>query len=260
MSVTKESAPGEQERGQLISSQYYPSGELSDPPITQARGHWIFFGIERVAALLLFILLSPLITLVALAVKLESPFDPIFYRQERVGKDRRRVRQLRNTPTDGETTARRERRTTPGEGQPFMIWKFRTMVPDAEAKTGPVWASEDDPRITRVGRMLRYLRLDELPQLINVFLGQMRLIGPRPERGYFIEELIRKIPDYRRRLSVPPGITGLAQVERHYDSNIDDVRTKIRYDVFYVENRSKLMDIKILIKTIGVVLRGRGAR
>ncbi len=141
-----------------------------------------------------------------------------------------------------------------------MIWKFRTMIPDAEARTGPVWASENDPRITRTGRVLRHLRLDELPQLFNVFRGQMRLIGPRPERPHFVSELSVDMPDYPKRLEVPPGITGLAQVEKQYDTIIDDVRTKLQYDLFYVRNRCRLLDIKILVKTIDVVLRGRGAR
>jgi lipopolysaccharide/colanic/teichoic acid biosynthesis glycosyltransferase len=111
-----------------------------------------------------------------------------------------------------------------------------------------------------VGRVLRHLRLDELPQLLNVATGEMSLIGPRPERAHFVEKLSEEMPTYERRLTVPPGITGLAQVEREYDASVDDVRTKLQYDLFYVKHRSTLMNVKILIKTVDVVLRGRGAR
>jgi lipopolysaccharide/colanic/teichoic acid biosynthesis glycosyltransferase len=224
-------------------------------PTEQARRrerNYRIAGLERLAALGLLVAIGPLIATVALAVKAESPRGPVFYRQKRVGLDRRR--------RGSNSYQGPERRVTPADGQPFMIWKFRTMLPDAEAQTGPVWASEDDPRVTRVGRVLRDLRLDELPQLMNVLGGQMRLIGPRPERPHFVSQLSTSIPDYRRRLEVPPGITGLAQVEKHYDANVDDVRRKVGYDIFYVDNRCRLLDLKILIKTVGIVLRGRGAR
>jgi lipopolysaccharide/colanic/teichoic acid biosynthesis glycosyltransferase len=114
--------------------------------------------------------------------------------------------------------------------------------------------------VTRVGKLLRRTRLDELPQLFNVIRGEMRLVGPRPERPYFVEKLATGVPEYRRRLTVPPGITGLAQVERAYDEDLDDVRTKLRYDLFYIENRRALLDMKILMKTLSVVLGRRGAR
>ena len=211
--------------------------------------------LERTAALVLLFLLSPLLLVVSLAIKLSSPFGPVFYRQVRVGIDRRR-----QTGGNGEATpVAGDRRMTPAEGRPFMIWKFRTMTPDAEKETGPVWAAEDDPRITRIGRILRHLRLDELPQLINVICGSMRLIGPRPERPHFVRSLMTKMPGYCRRLAVPPGITGLAQVQKNYDASVDDVKTKLYYDLFYIENRCKLLDFKILLKTVNVVLRGRSA-
>lgn len=207
---------------------------------------------ERLAALILIVVAAPLMLLVAAAVKLDSPGGGILYRQERVGLERRRRRE---PPLRGG-----ERRAVPGHGQVFFIYKFRTMVPDAEKHTGPVWASARDPRITRIGRALRKLRFDELPQLFNVLQGQMRLIGPRPERPRFVEELREQIPDYTRRLQVHPGITGLAQVEREYDGSVEDVRKKVQYDLFYVQNRSRLLDIKILLKTISVMILGRGAR
>ncbi len=207
--------------------------------------------LERVAAVGMLLMVTPLLALITLALKIESPRGPVFYRQERVGVDRRR-----------QTVApvHEDRRKARGFGRLFLIWKFRTMVPNAEAVTGPVWAAERDPRITRVGRVLRHLRLDELPQLMNVAVGEMSLIGPRPERPHFVEKLSEEMPFYERRLAVPPGITGLAQVEREYDASVSDVKTKLQYDLFYVKHRSTLMNVKILIKTVDVVLRGRGAR
>jgi len=219
--------------------------------------------IERGIALILLLACSPLMLLVALAIKLDSPAGPIFYRQDRVGLNRR-GQALAGEEHALESRDRRrpgaERRTTPGVGEVFRIYKFRTMVPDAEQTTGPVWAAAHDPRVTGVGTLLRRSRLDELPQLINIIQGHMRLIGPRPERPHFVQHLCVEIPDYPDRQRVAPGITGLAQVEREYDSDVDAVRKKIMYDLFYVRNRCNLLDLKILLKTIDVMLRGRGAR
>jgi lipopolysaccharide/colanic/teichoic acid biosynthesis glycosyltransferase len=211
--------------------------------------------LERAAALLLLILISPLMLLIALAIKLDSPRGPVLYRQERVGLDRRCRR-----AHDGGSAESQNRRAVPGAGQLIMICKFRTMIPNAESKTGPVWASARDPRVTRLGAILRQLRIDELPQLFNIVQGQMRLIGPRPERPHFVSKLVLEIPDYAQRQRVHPGITGLAQVERHYDSCVEDVQTKLKYDLFYVNNRCGLMDLKILFKTVDVMVRGKGAR
>ncbi len=210
--------------------------------------------IERFIALLLLTLLSPLILLLAVAIKLESPGGPVFYRQERVGLDRRG-----SASQPAESLRRPERRRTRGAGKVFVIYKLRTMVPNAEGTTGPIWATGDDPRITRMGRILRHLRLDELPQLINVVQGEMRLIGPRPERPHFVNQLCEEIPGYEHRQKVLPGITGLAQIEREYDASVEDVRTKVKYDLFYVRNKCTLLDIKILLRTIDVMIRGRGA-
>lgn len=143
-------------------------------------------------------------------------------------------------------------------GREFSIYKFRTMYDDAERDTGPVWASKEDPRITPVGFWLRKLRLDEIPQFFNVIKGDMSLVGPRPERPFFVEEFKKKIPLYTRRQRVKPGITGWAQVKWKYDSTIEDVREKTKYDLFYVENMSLSMDMKILINTIITILTGRG--
>lgn len=211
--------------------------------------------LERAVALAGIIVLSPLMLLIILAIKIDSPGGPVLYSQERVGLNRRRGR-----ATAVGSNGTRDRRHTPAYGQPFMVYKFRTMIPDAEKHSGPVWAQVHDPRITRIGRVLRKLRLDEIPQLFNVVRGDMRLIGPRPERPHFVAQLCEQIPEYAERLRVPPGITGLAQVERDYDASVEDVKRKVMYDLFYVRHWNRLLDTKILITTVDVVLRGRGAR
>ena len=132
------------------------------------------------------------------------------------------------------------------------------MYKDAEKHTGPVWSQKNDPRVTRVGRILRRLRIDEIPQMYNVLKGEMSLVGPRPERPFFVEKLSTEIPYYKRRLKVRPGITGWAQVKHKYDESIEDVKIKLRYDLFYIENMSLRMDIKIMIRTMFVVLFGKG--
>lgn len=153
-----------------------------------------------------------------------------------------------------------ERRTQNQFGKPFEVFKFRTMVYDAEKRCGPVWATVNDPRVTRLGRLLRKTRLDEIPQLINVIRGEMLIVGPRPERPFFIEKLSREIDGYTRRLDVLPGITGLAQVENGYDGSIDDVRSKVRYDLEYIRRSSLRSDLKIMLRTVGVVLGCRACR
>ena len=124
--------------------------------------------------------------------------------------------------------------------------------------TGPVWASSDDPRVTRIGRIMRRLRLDEIPQLINILSGDMSLVGPRPERPYFVEQLKKHFPLYTRRLRVRPGLTGWAQVKGEYDQSLDHVKKKLEYDLFYLENCSLRMDLKIILNTLYVMLRGKG--
>jgi len=146
------------------------------------------------------------------------------------------------------------------EGHQFRLHKFRSMIPDAEKHSGPVWAQENDPRITPVGRFIRKTRLDEIPQLWNVLRGEMSLVGPRPERQYFVERLAKEIPLYRRRLHVKPGITGWAQTKLAYDASIDDVREKLKYDLYYIENMSLRFDLLILARTAWVVVAGKGAK
>ena len=128
----------------------------------------------------------------------------------------------------------------------------------AEAKTGPVWTAQNDPRITKVGQFLRRFRLDELPQLLNVLKGDMSLVGPRPERPFFVKKLNQEYPFYMRRLKVRPGITGLAQIKHPYDEHLEDVREKLRYDLYYIENMGLWLDLKIMIRTVRVMLLGKG--
>lgn len=152
-----------------------------------------------------------------------------------------------------------QKRLTKG-GRIFTMYKFRTMHCDAEAKTGAVWASYCDPRVTTVGRILRVTRLDELPQLVNVMLGDMSLIGPRPERPELAEQLSRELPQFSRRMEVNAGITGLAQTALGYASSVRGYRRKLALDIQYIENRSLLLDLVIALKTVVVVITGTGAR
>ncbi len=171
----------------------------------------------------------PVCLLVAVAIKINSK-GPVIYSQERVGRN----------------------------GRHFRVYKFRSMVPDAERHSGPVWAKKNDPRVTAVGRVLRKLRLDEIPQLWNVLKGDMSIVGPRPERPYFVEKLKKIYPLYSRRLLVRPGLTGWAQVKGRYDETIEDVRIKLEYDLYYLENMSLRMDLKIVLSTVAIVLGGKG--
>jgi len=195
--------------------------------------------------------LAPVMALVALAVRLDSP-GPIFYTQDRIGINRRR-QERRDDMRQGDG-----RRTLLHAGRPFRIWKFRTMRPDAEAG-GPQWAQAGDPRVTRVGRFLRKTRLDEIPQFFNVILGDMTLIGPRPERSFFIKMLESEIPHYSKRLLVKPGITGFAQVNNGYDDSVESVRRKVAWDLRYIRRQGVTTDVRILLKTVRTILTGDGA-
>ena len=212
--------------------------------VTELRPSWLIFAdgfvktarteiIKRVFDVTLssvgLILASPLMALAAIAIKLESP-GPVLYRQPRSGQN----------------------------GCVFILNKFRSMRRDAEQGTGAIWAQEADPRVTRVGAILRRTRLDELPQLINVLLGHMSFIGPRPERPEFVQSLQKEIPYYMKRLSVKPGLTGWAQVRYRYGASIEDSLEKLQYDLYYIKNLSLFLDLLILLNTVQVVLFARG--
>lgn len=185
--------------------------------------------IDIVVALIVLIPLMPLWLLVAGLIAVDSR-GKVFFAQERVGK----------------------------KGRLFKLYKFRSMVADAERDTGPVWAQQDDARVTRVGRIIRKLRIDEVPQFLNVLKGEMSLVGPRPERSFFVDQLRRDVRFYSRRLLVRPGITGWAQVKHRYDRSLADVKEKIKYDLYYLENMSVRLDLKIILRTLVVAISGRG--
>lgn len=186
---------------------------------------------DIVCASVLMVLALPILLVTAVAIKLDSG-GPILYQQERVGLN----------------------------GRLFNVVKFRSMRTDAEKDGQPVWASATDDRVTRVGRWLRKVRIDELPQLFNVLKGDMSLVGPRPERPFFVDQLTQEIPYFAVRQSVKPGVTGWAQVRYHYGASVQDAAEKLQYDLYYVKNHSLFLDVVVLIETIGVVLMGKGAQ
>ncbi len=201
--------------------------------------------------------LSPVLILISLLIKIDSR-GPVFYIQKRVGLNRRRKPRTKNESSFCENIEPIDSKSE-GFGRIFNLIKFRTMVHDAEKTCGPVWATKNDPRITAVGRFLRKTRLDEIPQLFNVLKGDMSLVGPRPERQFFVRDFIKKIPNYENRLLIKPGITGLAQINNGYDDSIESVVRKLRYDIDYIDNWSIWMDFRILLKTIAVVFGRKGA-
>lgn len=224
-------------------------------------------AVDVVGATALLIVLAPVLLVVACLVKLTSR-GPVLYSQVRVGLNlRKRDADRRkcdvNSPLPSGLPERRasgnDRRTERAYGREFVLYKFRTMVSDAE-KNGAQWAQTNDPRITPLGRILRKTRLDELPQLWNVLRGEMSLVGPRPERPVFIQQLSDEIPDYLQRLGLKPGITGMSQVLNGYDEDLESVRRKVAFDLLYLQNCCLRNDLKILFRTVGVVLTGKGAK
>jgi exopolysaccharide biosynthesis polyprenyl glycosylphosphotransferase len=207
-------------------------GLLFSPGCHSSRIHMVYKRAASILVSIIGLVLSlPLLPFIILAIKLTSP-GPAIYRQRRMGRD----------------------------DVVFECYKFRTMRANAEADTGPTWARDDDPRITRVGKFLRLSRMDEIPQLWNVLRGDMSLVGPRPERPEFVDKLSREIPHYQLRQTVRPGITGWAQVCYKYGNSIEDMREKLRYDLFYIRNMSAGLDLLIVFQTVKIILLGRGAK
>jgi len=222
----------------------YTESARSEVPIDSLKGSWLVYGhgfvqgrtrqalkraFDILTSALLLIIVSPVMLLTAIAIKLDSR-GPVLYRQERVG--------LR--------------------GRSFMCTKFRSMTVDAERDGVARWASKNDPRVTRIGAFLRKSRIDELPQLWSVFTGEMSLVGPRPERPAFVEELKEQIPFYEIRHTVKPGITGWAQVRYHYGASMDDARRKHQFDLYYVKNNSLALDLLVLVETVSVIVFREG--
>jgi sugar transferase (PEP-CTERM system associated) len=212
---------------ELRPSQLIYSGELGP----RLQSLILQTMLNRILSACVLVATFPLMLLTALAVRLTSP-GPVLYRQVRVGRD----------------------------GELFKVYKFRSMRVDAEAETGAVWAAKDDPRITKVGKIIRKVRFDELPQLFNCLKGDMSLVGPRPERPEFVQSLIQKIPYYRLRHSVLPGITGWAQISYKYGDTLEDTMAKLEYDLYYIKYMSFRLDTYIIFHTVKAMLLSRGAQ
>jgi len=222
---------GESLSGKLSIENLHPSTIIFSNGF---RGVLVYKGIKKVidliASFLGLLVFLPLCLIIALAIKLDSR-GPVFYRQERIGQD----------------------------GRLFSLIKFRSMTVDAE-KDGPVWAVVNDQRVTRVGRWLRKLRLDEITQIINVIKGEMSIVGPRPERPFFVKKLEKEVPFYSHRHAVKPGITGWAQILYPYGATREDAQEKLKYDLYYIKHMSPIMDLRIISETAKIVLMGRGSR
>ena len=215
--------------GRVSLNMIRPSWLIFSSRGRQARIAGIFRNaVHRLVALTGGLLSLPVAIVAAILIKLDST-GPVLYRQERVGKN----------------------------GEPFTVLKFRSMRTDAE-KAGPVWASEDDDRTTRVGKIIRKLRIDEIPQFWNIIRGEMDFVGPRPERPHFVSQLAQEIPYYQQRHLIAPGLTGWAQIKYPYGASIEDARQKLQYDLYYIKNQSLMLDAIILFETIKIIVFGRG--
>ncbi len=222
----------EREYGHLRMDSLYPSWLVFGSGFDQGTLRTLVKRIfDLTASLLLLVVTLPVILLTALLILIEDG-RPVFYRQERVGKG----------------------------GKTYMVIKFRSMFNNAEKGGKPQWATANDPRVTKMGKIIRKLRIDELPQIINVFKGEMSFVGPRPERPHFVDMLSAQVPYYNMRHSLKPGITGWAQVRYPYGASVEDAIEKLQYDLYYVKNHSLFLDFIILIDTVGVVLLGKGSR
>ena len=218
--------------GKLIVELINPSWLIFSRGFEKSKVRRVFKrAVDLLLVLLFGLLLGPFLIFMAILIKLESA-GPVFFTQDRVGE----------------------------RGRNYMVFKFRSMVQDAEKLSGPVWAQENDPRVTRVGRIMRRLRIDELPQMWNVLKGEMSFVGPRPERDVFVQQLEKVVPYYRERFTVKPGITGWAQVNYGYGASVADAIEKLNYDLFYIKNMSFMMDLLVLLRTVKIVLFGHGVR
>jgi sugar transferase (PEP-CTERM system associated) len=218
--------------GKILIDKLRPSWLIFSSGFDKSR---LFTGTKRILeftlSLIALLLLLPVILLIAVLIRLDSP-GPAFFKQKRVGE----------------------------QGRHFVLYKYRSMAADAESETGPIWAGNEDDRVTRMGLLLRKTRLDELPQLFNVLKGDMSFVGPRPERPYFVAQLYKEIPYYGIRHSVKPGITGWAQVRYSYGASVEDAKEKLQYDLFYIKHMSLFLDLEVILDTIKVVFLKRGAR
>ncbi len=218
--------------GKIAIGKLRPSYLIFSEGFNRSRFTYIFKrGLDVVLAILALILAMPICLVTALLIKATSP-GPVLFRQSRVGR----------------------------EGRIFTLYKFRSMRSDAEKHSGPVWAAADDDRVTTVGKIIRKLRIDEIPQFINVLRSEMSFVGPRPERPFFVEELKKDIPYYTERLVVKPGITGWAQINYRYGASKEDAIEKLQYDLYYIKNMSIYLDVFIIFRTVKVVVLGFGAR
>jgi sugar transferase (PEP-CTERM system associated) len=218
--------------GKLIVEQINPGWLIFSEGFSKSRlKHFFKRATDLVLSVVLLILFAPVVIIAAILIKIDSK-GPVFFSQERVGKNKKT----------------------------YMVYKFRSMVAEAEKQSGPVWAKDNDKRVTRVGKVIRKWRVDETPQLWNVLKGEMSFVGPRPEREFFVKKLEGVIPYFGERFSVKPGITGWAQISYGYGASVEDAVEKLNYDLFYIKNMSIFMDFMIVLKTIKIVLFGKGAR
>ena len=218
--------------GKLIVDQINPAWIIFSKGFYKSRTRrFLKRTLDLILSVSMIILFLPLIVVTAILIKIDSK-GPVLFSQERVGMNKK----------------------------PYMLYKFRSMIPDAEKQSGPVWASDNDNRTTRVGKVIRKWRIDEIPQLWNVFKGDMSFVGPRPEREFFVNKLEKIIPYYTERFSVKPGISGWAQVCYSYGASVDAAVEKLNYDLFYLKNMSVFMDLMIILRTIKIVIFGKGAR
>lgn len=222
----------EREKGHIRMDSLYPSWLVFGGGFDQSLFRSVIKRVFDVfACAILLVVAIPIMIITAILILIEDGY-PIFYQQERVGKG----------------------------GDTFMVLKFRSMKKNAEKDQAPQWSTENDPRITRIGKFIRKLRIDELPQILNVLKNEMSFVGPRPERPYFVDSLCAKVPYYNFRHTIKPGITGWAQVRYPYGSSVEDAIEKLQYDLYYVKNHSLFLDVIILIDTVEVVLFGKGGR